>query len=479
MAADDRPPSQQGSNYAFVTLLYSNFVHGTRALARSLHDSKTIADVIVLVTPDVSDSTRRTLACEGCIVRPVEVEPNPNQNFLSRLVHVYTKLQIFGMTEYDRIVFLDSDTLVLENVDELFLCEPFCAVMRHSELLNSGVLVLTPSRPLHDDMRSKFGLLDSYTGGDQGFLNSYYPGFAASPLFEPFAPPPPPPPPPPPLPTLGDGALPGDAGGAAAGTARAQSWRSLVGPAAAASAMGGGDASAVAVSAATGGVVVGGDGLDLRCKRLPTRYNGDWPLLFVDGDIQAAQRLDGAPSDWQRRKRVRILHFTFGAAKPWHWWARPFLPYVGRWRRIQLRVLAAAARRAAPGHGDGGVFVGSAGAYDAPLVGALATPLVAAAVLLLLAWRSGPCRSAAAAAARRVAAPLVPACALRSGSLAGAAFNLVVGVASLGAALVLGFAAVPDGLSVRRSWFLFSVTSTTALAALHAAYLAAVSAKAE
>lgn len=22
------------------------------------------------------------------------------------------------------------------------------------------------------------------------------------------------------------------------------------------------------------------------CKRLPTRYNGDWPLLFVDGDLQ-------------------------------------------------------------------------------------------------------------------------------------------------------------------------------------------------
>ena len=27
---------------------------------------------------------------------------------------------------------------VLDNIDELFDCEPFCAVMRHSELLNSG-----------------------------------------------------------------------------------------------------------------------------------------------------------------------------------------------------------------------------------------------------------------------------------------------------------------------------------------------------
>ncbi|CAN0426143.1 unnamed protein product, partial [Ectocarpus sp. 13 AM-2016] len=61
-------------------------------------------------------------------VRPVAVETNPNQNFQSRLVFVYTKLLIVEMEEeYDRIVFLDADTLVLENIDELFECEPFCA----------------------------------------------------------------------------------------------------------------------------------------------------------------------------------------------------------------------------------------------------------------------------------------------------------------------------------------------------------------
>lgn len=99
-------------------------------------------------------------------VRPVEVEANPNEHFQSRLVFVYTKLLIVEMEdEYDSIVFLDADTLVLENIDELFACGPFCAVMRHSELLNSGVVVITPSRELYKHMHELMDKLDSYTGG--------------------------------------------------------------------------------------------------------------------------------------------------------------------------------------------------------------------------------------------------------------------------------------------------------------------------
>lgn len=96
----------------------------------------------------------------------MDAEPNPNRNFQSRLVLVYTKLQAVAMEDlYDTVVYLDSDTLVLENVDELFDCGPFCAVLRHSELLNSGVLVMDTSRELFEDMKARAAELDSYTGG--------------------------------------------------------------------------------------------------------------------------------------------------------------------------------------------------------------------------------------------------------------------------------------------------------------------------
>lgn len=53
------------SRRAYVTLLYSDFIHGTRALGQSLRDSGTSADTVVLVTPDVKSETRETLKNDG------------------------------------------------------------------------------------------------------------------------------------------------------------------------------------------------------------------------------------------------------------------------------------------------------------------------------------------------------------------------------------------------------------------------------
>ncbi len=62
------------------------------------------------------------------------------------------------------VVFLDADTLVVRNMDEAFRCPGFCASLRHSERLNSGVMVLHPSQALFDDMIRQVDRLPSYTG---------------------------------------------------------------------------------------------------------------------------------------------------------------------------------------------------------------------------------------------------------------------------------------------------------------------------
>lgn len=45
----------------------------------------------------------------------------------------------------DQVIYLDSDAIVTHNIDELFECPGFCAIVRHSERFNSGVMVLEPS----------------------------------------------------------------------------------------------------------------------------------------------------------------------------------------------------------------------------------------------------------------------------------------------------------------------------------------------
>ncbi|KAG4997600.1 hypothetical protein JHK85_029039 [Glycine max] len=74
---------------------------------------------------------------------------------------------------------LQADGWIVEKIS--LLANP----NQHSERLNSGVMVVQPSATIFNDMMSKVKTLPSYTGGDQGFLNSYYSGFPNAHLFEP------------------------------------------------------------------------------------------------------------------------------------------------------------------------------------------------------------------------------------------------------------------------------------------------------
>lgn len=64
---DDRLTAREAasSRRAYATLLYSDFIHGTRALGQSLRESGTTADTVVLVTPDVGKDTRKKLSEDG------------------------------------------------------------------------------------------------------------------------------------------------------------------------------------------------------------------------------------------------------------------------------------------------------------------------------------------------------------------------------------------------------------------------------
>lgn len=62
------------------------------------------------------------------------------------------------------VVYLDADVLPLRNTDELFTCPGLCATLRHSERLNSGVMVVRPSAATMQDMMARMPHLPSYTG---------------------------------------------------------------------------------------------------------------------------------------------------------------------------------------------------------------------------------------------------------------------------------------------------------------------------
>ena len=175
--------STAGASCAYATLITSDsFLMGVETMLYSLRATGTAQPIVVLVTDQVSHSTCAKIQCcqPGIVVKLVPSIPNPNTS-----VHMegwvnsgYTKLNIWALCEFEKIVYIDADTVVMANVDDLF-ARPgdLCAApdVFPPDRFNAGVLVIQPSMPVFEDMMSKIGILPSYDGGDTGFLNAYFP----------------------------------------------------------------------------------------------------------------------------------------------------------------------------------------------------------------------------------------------------------------------------------------------------------------
>lgn len=164
--------------HAYVTLLThgDDYVPGAEALGQSLVRTGSTVPRVVMVTSDVPDAARRAVEASGWQVVEVEGIANPEATELfPRFRHVFTKLRVFGLEGFDQVVFLDADTLVLQNIDDLFGRAEFAAApdFLMADEFNSGVMLLTPSPALLDRMLKALGEAGSYDGGDQGFLNQF------------------------------------------------------------------------------------------------------------------------------------------------------------------------------------------------------------------------------------------------------------------------------------------------------------------
>ena len=174
---------------AYMTLLSHGdaYVPGIEALGRSLRSTGTVVPLVLMVTPDISKDTRARLSAEGWNVHEVAPLENPHPEkaiLFPRFAGVFTKLRAWEQTDFDKVVLLDADTVVLQNIDELFARPQICAAPDFfmPDRFNSGVMVLDPSRATLDAMVAALGTAASYDGGDQGFLNEFFGDWWAMPV---------------------------------------------------------------------------------------------------------------------------------------------------------------------------------------------------------------------------------------------------------------------------------------------------------
>lgn len=182
---------QKKNNCAIVTLIYEShlkddgFILGAQNLGYSLLLSKTTHNMVALVTEQVSEDDKTRLGRAGWNIKTIKAIKNHHQNYNPKYDYIFSKLQIFSLAEYDRVVYLDADMLVTENIDELCTCRgKYCAVMENT-FFNAGMMVVEPNEVLFYDLIKKTTELHSYTSDDQGFLNNYFWDTRRCPFYDP------------------------------------------------------------------------------------------------------------------------------------------------------------------------------------------------------------------------------------------------------------------------------------------------------
>lgn len=195
---------------SYVTLIANaDYVIGAIALARSLKMCHAQWPLTALALQDVAGLEE--LESLGC--RVLRVDPLPlSQDFCDlhqrdaqhalapftngekpqfhNPLHNYVKLRLWELEQFDKIVFLDADTLVIQNIDRLFDFPEFVAAPNLYESLadfhrlNSGVFVAKPSGRTFDSMLKSLdrpGVFWRRT--DQTFLEAFFPDWHGLPYI--------------------------------------------------------------------------------------------------------------------------------------------------------------------------------------------------------------------------------------------------------------------------------------------------------
>ncbi len=152
---------------AYATILSTDsYLPGVLALFESIRRTNTkISDFVVIINQGIKNETIKKLKASNIIVKimpKIEAtqeiksinKSSPNWNY------TFDKFNIFNLTEYDKVVYLDSDIYVDSNIDELFEKPNMSAVIAGKSYpsnenwkeLNSGVMVIEPKEGLREKL---------------------------------------------------------------------------------------------------------------------------------------------------------------------------------------------------------------------------------------------------------------------------------------------------------------------------------------
>ena len=180
----------------FATLLSTpNYLSGVKMLYRSLkYSGNTNHPFVCFCSKDlpqycIDELTTNGIQCIHLEHSALDGIPNitdiKNENY-TNWIYTFDKLLLWGMSMYEKIIFLDSDMIVLKQIEELFEHPDMSAVQagrfKYPDWvrLNSGCIVFSPNMTVLNGLlstiphaieeRQKKG----YEVGDQDVLNYFF-----------------------------------------------------------------------------------------------------------------------------------------------------------------------------------------------------------------------------------------------------------------------------------------------------------------
>lgn len=174
---------------AYVTVLTnSSYLPGVWVLNQSLREVGSQYDLYVLVPENRKAELSEQLSRWELPILTAPAVEVP-EDLLERMGkdsywnETFFKLRIAGLTQFEKIVLLDSDMLILRNIDHLFEKPSLSAVGSGQSLipewkgLNSGLIVLEPSKEFEAHLLSSIRpaieqrLRENSVAGDQDVFN--------------------------------------------------------------------------------------------------------------------------------------------------------------------------------------------------------------------------------------------------------------------------------------------------------------------
>lgn len=163
--------------YAYASLLCDDvMIEAVKVLIHSLRQTGTPYPFLLLILPGVTQTDDLVrLGAELHRITPLDYpfKVSAEKAAINKMCR-YSKLHIWRFTRFRKIVFIDVDTMITQNIDAVFKWPQFSAVRDAGDTFNTGLFVLEPSMKTYKQMVESYFTAPSYNQGDQGFINWFF-----------------------------------------------------------------------------------------------------------------------------------------------------------------------------------------------------------------------------------------------------------------------------------------------------------------